>query len=199
METNIYDLLIAIVPSLIVGIISLITIVYSNKKLKNDQDINLRISKIESLYSKFNKINGSILAEKNNYNSDENYFTSRQTVSRIIEEIELLKVEAQLYLGINSIDSFRWSTERLLNQMVQKDIKDSYKDNLHDGEYEEDDEEHGRINTIVPSTFENYFDEYSEKYDDIEDRILSIAREQIGIRIKKVQKRKDIKLAKRKS
>jgi len=184
-ETNIYDLLIAVIPSIIIGSISTLTIIISNKNNNKDQITSLKISKIEKLYQRLLNINGEIKGEINNYKNDRLYFSNQNNINRITKDIDLLKVEAQLYIGIDWIDAFSSKAQELLNQIVSKGISISEKKNLNDGTYEE--EEDG-INWIVPNTFDKYYDMYENVFNKLEDEIVSLAQINIGINSKKVKK-----------
>jgi hypothetical protein len=177
MENNrsLYDLLLVSIPSGIVGIISIMTLIISNSRQKKSHMFDVRMNKIEQLYSKLCLINGMIIGEKKKYEYDKNYFSDTNKISEILSEIEKLRIEAKLYFTLNIIESFRIYAEMFLYQMKKQDNFE--KPNMDDGEYDEDD---NTIIVIVPSTFEQRYKEYENMFSIFEDQILKISHKLLG-------------------
>ena len=190
MNKNIYDLITAIIPSLIIGAISLVSIIYSNRKQKIDQLSSIKLNKVETLYEKLIIINRTIIEEKSKYVNNLTYYISENICNKILKEIDLLKIESQLYFGIISIDILRKYAQKFINQMKSNDAENYEKNNLKDGEYDEDDK--GNKIEIHPCTFIMCYNEYENMYDEIENIIIRIAQIEIGIKIK-TMKIKNIK------
>ena len=174
---NIYDLLIAIIPSCIVAIVSIFTIIYSINNNKKYQVTNFKLEKLEKLYSKLIKVNGNILAEKNGYINIHDYYISQDIIKNIIIKIESLKQECKLYIGLNYIDDYMLHAERFMNCM-RKNSNDE-KDNLKDGENDTD--ENDIAFKLFPSTFQNAYNEYDDSFTRFERFIEQIAQNEMGV------------------
>jgi hypothetical protein len=181
-EKTIYDLLIAIIPSILIGIISIISIIYSNRKQENSQITNVRMNKIEKLYEKLCTVNGMIIEEKKKYEYDTEYYISPSKLSEILKNIESLKVEAKLYFTMNLVESLSVYTEILLHQMLHKKNDKEEKSNLKDGEYDEDE---GQVFAIVPSTFQQMLSQYENVFNSVENQIMRISHRILGYKLPK--------------
>jgi hypothetical protein len=190
---NVFDLLIAIIPSVIIGFVSVISIIYSNKNQRNSHLVEMRTNKLEKLYEKLCNVNGAIIEEKKKYEYDIGYYTSTGKMGSILKEIESLRVEAKLYFSLNYLEGFRSYAEMMLFQMLHNGDNMIIKNNLADGEYEESD---GDRITIVPSTFDQRYDQYEDAFHAFEDQIIRITQKILGyvVKPKKVTQNRRLRL-----
>jgi hypothetical protein len=173
--TNQYDVLIAIVPSLVIGFISIMTLIYSNRRQDKFQQKSFRLEKIERLYEKLVSINGRVIAEISKYKNDPQYYLPPNNAGLIIADIEKLKVESMLYFGMDEIVEIRYKCEKILKELY---YTNGNKDNIKDGEYDNDGNERFEI---VPSTLNQRINEYEDIYDRTEEKIENLARIEVGI------------------
>lgn len=169
-DTNKYDLLVSIIPTITVALISYYSLRISSHRERQNKMQDLRMNKLENCYTRLISIDSKIKKYQKELINKKSVVLEKKDYLEILLDVEKIKVESILYLGIPNSRRYISKAIKALDLLKKCKTKEEFDTIYDDGEYEKiDDEEYITLNK---STYDKIFDNYRDAMEEIENRIV---------------------------